>query len=83
MSDMVERVARAICCPTGCVADHFDDPKVCDYWRCESAARAAIEALRTPTPAMLHMLRTLDRPDARNYGITLWNALIDRALESK
>ncbi len=55
--DMVERVARAICCPHGCDGD-TGSGKPCDIAREDrmsmQQARAAIEAMREPTEAMLH-----------------------------
>jgi hypothetical protein len=51
MPGMVERVARAICCPIGCVAGPRRGP--CVSKTALPSARAAIEAMREPTPEMV------------------------------
>lgn len=79
MSEMVERVAQAICGddnPANILAVH------------RSRARAAIEALREPTEEMLsaaespaelfgQRFKWLSEDEAR----TVWNAMIDQALK--
>lgn len=50
MSEMIERVAKAICCPNGCLATlDCSIPNKRDMEK----AKAAIEAMREPTEAML------------------------------
>lgn len=71
----VEAVARAI------DPDAFN-PNAVNVWRRSSAiarARAALAALRTPTPAMVE---AMDRA-ARDNGLwaDLWQAAIDAAME--
>jgi hypothetical protein len=76
---MVERVARAI----GAICDDAD------WHRCRAAARAAIEAVREPTP---HMLKTTDDAENRvccaaayeRLGFDeTWPMMIDAALAEK
>lgn len=81
MSEMIERVARAMCCPDGCV-----DPKFCcipnprDIYR----VRAAIAAMREPTKEMCkagaerHMVSNLEEEAKIKYQ---W--MIDEALKKK
>lgn len=84
MSDMVERVARALCRHAG--AGHFKgrdlDAYVEIYWRGHaSGARAAVEAMRNPTDKMI--CASLDDHDKRSgrQSITeCWNSMIDAAL---
>ena len=66
MSEVVERVARAICCPNRACRVGCEVAK--DY---EPQARAAIEALREPTGAMLKV--------AGDFGEE-WQAMISAAL---
>lgn len=53
MSEMVERVARAICCPHGC-RNVDTQYAVCQAGTYRADARAAIEAMREPTEAMVN-----------------------------
>lgn len=95
MSEMIKRVARAICCPDGCNGD-TGSGRPCDIEREDSTsmhqARAAIEVMREPTSNMM----AADRPYeytapsgefviltdvATKYGI--WRAMIDAALSSQ
>lgn len=68
---MIERVARAICKQEYGSEDAGWDNQI-------PAARAAISAMREPTPAMLAELKGLD-PFFRGAG-KLWTALIDLEL---
>lgn len=79
VSDMVERVARAI----------FDasDHETSD---CIDMARAAIAAMREPTAAMaeagkvpITIVATIPPSDEPKplYGVQVWQAMIDAALE--
>jgi hypothetical protein len=80
--DMIERVARAICRsrnedpdgPLGLRGPVFNGP----YWMYYvQDARAAIEAMREPTPSMIDAAYewTTDSP------IHIWNDMIDAALK--
>ena len=96
MSEMVERVARAICAAYG---DDFDDqPKDLDAlrernktqdirahdpglptqddWR--ECAKAAIEAMRAPTAAMVE--RKIEALLDDEPASEIWSAMIDAAL---
>ena len=89
-TDMIERVARAICCPDGCDGD-TGSGKPCDIRREDSTsmtqARAAIEAMREPTPEMringgIAWVNAL--PDSETYVDTAdacWKAMINEALK--
>ena len=78
MSEMIERVARAMCQSDG------DDPE--RYWRdYEVNARAAIEAMREPTEAMIaagHLNDPLgcDVADAAAVYPAVWEGMINAAL---
>lgn len=78
MSEMVERVARAIdaCCADGVSRDW-------QWW--ENEARAAIEAMREPTEKMLVDAGTMDGYEgieghADRDHIEWWDNMIDAAL---
>jgi hypothetical protein len=75
MSEMIERVARALC-----KADGVDR---CIYPDCgcphEYRARAAIEALREPTPAMIEA--GIQCGDGYGSQPGTWQAMIDQALK--
>lgn len=83
---MVERVARAIC-----VSEKINDDDALGGWiHWQEAARAAIEAMREPTDAMLiasyDAERTYGRCDnkrelARQMFRPAWRAAIDDALK--
>ena len=77
MSEMIERVAKAIHKVT-----HDDKWPTCNF--CKDAARAAIEAMRQPTEAMIGAGRDatinndpLAYPDVEDT----WPAMIDAALK--
>jgi hypothetical protein len=94
MTDMIERVARAICAELeSTVYDPVDYDVVEECWpRFVSQARAAIEAMREPTDGMLaeadNMLpRFEEEPnEPRMMGVdgalVAWQAMIDTALEA-
>lgn len=79
MSEMVERVARAIC----------GEPRGCDYPQCRCSpswivgidrrSRAALTAMREPTEAMLKAFYG-DMPVESRLGDD-WRDMIDAALE--
>ena len=74
MSEMVERVARAIISSASSYAGYEANS---DYW--DSLARAAIEAMREPTEAMVNAA-----PDLRGvdfYPTDVWRAMIEAALK--
>lgn len=79
MSDMVERVARAICLK-------LSGPELDE---CENAARAAIEAMREPTRAMFLAGRELahsgdeDELMDRDSVKERWRVMIDAALSER
>jgi hypothetical protein len=79
MSEMVERIAKAIC-----AGDAW--PRQADIAR--TLARAALEAMREPTNAMIAAIenkaeeRYQAAPDMqRFYGDDLWRAGIDEAVK--
>jgi hypothetical protein len=77
MTEMIERVARAMCderCDWGC---RF----VREYWI--TAARAAIEAMREPTDAMLEFRLFFGSGEACQWAPHVWRAMIDAALGEK
>ncbi len=93
MNEMVERVARAICRSDpegpGCVMDEHPDRPPCTDENCRriAQARAAIEAMRDPPPAIICAVEDMaeERYNAaplmqRWYGEDVWNAGIDAAL---
>lgn len=53
MTDRVERVARAIIDSRGCGKMQDGKLTFCDECDCEAVVRAAIEAMREPTDAMI------------------------------
>ena len=87
MSDMIERVARALCRDYGddpdqrCVGGLIDGPR---WYLWRGKARCAIEAMRVPTDEMndapYHSgaITGLLPHDAEN----VWRAMIDAALSS-
>lgn len=81
MSEMIERVARAICRSGICgPREHLDEQENLNWRKFELEARAAIEAMREPTPDMLYA-------GAQTYqgitfsGVPSWTAMIDAALK--
>lgn len=76
MSEMVERVAKAIAMHWGCAPQTYDlNPDVRKDWA--GYARAAIEAMREPTPNMI--LAGMET-DAEMTAIA-YRAMIDAALK--
>lgn len=89
MSEMVERVARAIYYGPGVAEWH---PELPDHIkeRARRDARAAIQAMRTPTEEMLEIGNTEDQLSfssepgegrADNVIEDVWKAMIDAALK--
>jgi hypothetical protein len=82
-SEMVERVARAICRGVGQVRPDViltDEPAWHQYIY---AARAAIEAMREPTPEMLRAAQTTHASYLRAAtDAEIWQAMIRAALSS-
>jgi len=83
MSEMVERVARAIKLDDGspCISRDKGRNKLCahsDGCICRSLARAAIAAMREPTSAMREAAQT-DEISATQAWLA-WEAMIDEAL---
>ncbi len=71
MSDMVERVARALCEADGCTWDAWKDKKLSHF---HGRAETAIRAMREPT---------LDMVDAvidTEFYAEIWQQMIDAAL---
>ena len=83
-SEMVERIARAIDAALGEEADWMDiDPEFMN-----KVARAALEAMREPTEAMVYegYVRSAFAPECRVSSIQfdpkpVWIAMIDAALK--
>ena len=80
MSEMIERVARAICTKLGGIwteAGPDNDPDdFCDEYR--RIARAAIEEMREPTTAMLFGTKS-EFSEISLGGV--WGEMIDAALK--
>lgn len=84
MSEMVERVARAIC-----ESEKMNPDDALGGWiHWQDAARAAIEAMREPTEAMLlvrcdPLLRLGDEatPRVMQWRNGFWHGMIDEALK--
>lgn len=81
MSEMVERVARALyAVNTGGAASWEDEAPEFQQWVCEQA-RAAIAAMREPTEAMVEEgaseIRAAGGPEF------VWRAMIDAALKGR
>jgi hypothetical protein len=84
MSEMVERVARAIFEAeyTGGEGDEYRWERSQDAYRVQ--ARAAIEAMREPTDAMRDAMRLANTNIAGGYGGPGgWEAAIDAALADR
>lgn len=91
MSEMVERVARAICRQAN-IDDGYDDGLVfknsmdAGMWKNHiDQARAAIEAMREPTREMGWAgLHTTDALDQERTGVVsdVWQAMIAAALKN-
>lgn len=85
MATMVERVAKTICCPNGCVCDQ-EEP--CHAYQVEAVARAAIVELLVPTPTMLEAGREANALTKTNVlGLEYfppdlaWNAMVKEAMK--
>lgn len=83
MSEMVERVARAISEADGAPWEHMSDAHKRGT---REAARAAIEAMREPTPAVREQLAAWSANDPGDITGSanldeMWAALIDAALQ--
>jgi hypothetical protein len=79
MSEMVERVARAIIAGF----DEITEPE--ERASVRKLARAAIEAMREPTEGMVNLLlrnmsENEDNPNISYDAIEVWRAMIDEAL---
>jgi hypothetical protein len=79
MSDMIERVARAIC-----EAERMNPDDALGGWvHWQEAARAAIEAMREPSEEMLFAgHRAIKAPDRMLPSRAAWLAMIDVAVTS-
>lgn len=94
MSDMAERVARAIWeqrradiakLYPNLVLDEWGDGSVPRLNGVFEEARVAIEAMREPTDAMCVAAEDLSRVDAGQQGVdqaAIWRAMIDEALRN-
>lgn len=83
MTDMIERVARAICAHDGKPA--FDDRVEREQRRFRNAAFIAIAAMREPTEAMveaggLEVFSCSDDDPSAEKAAAAWPAMIDAAL---
>lgn len=76
---MIERVARAIC-KEGSHCCQNEGRPTCWASGYEDAARAAIEAMRVPTPAMIEAGRWAAEEGGAE---TIWSAMIDAALREE
>jgi hypothetical protein len=81
-NQMVERVARAICCPEGCAGD-TGSGRPCDIAAEDATsirqARAAIEAMRAADLSKMRLLLHAGT-DTWTDAQELWTAVIDAAL---
>ena len=88
MSEIIERVARAICASLDEDPDAADTPYEIRGWRLhQSTARAAIAAMREPTEAMIGAGGDIiwtrvnnDQNGINAHAIEAWCAMIDEAL---
>lgn len=92
-NEMVERVARALCIADGCDSDHISNDALDEgraLWTCYAdAARAAIDAMREPTEAMLAASPVVGTglDDDGKWAVNtrpakdVWSAMIDAALK--
>lgn len=86
MSEMVERVARALCVADGCDPDHESadpiDTGIKLWTRYVRDASAAIEAIREPTKAMIQAAYDSSLDDDERFDAhEIWQAMIDEALK--
>lgn len=77
MSEMVERVAKAI----EAEVDKLNDVRNIQGFY-EEIARAAIAAMREPTDGMVETAFSL-LPDRDPWPIAVWRAMIDESLREK
>ena len=81
----IEEVARAICCPDGCKRGKCDAGDQEGGWvlvQPHAAARAAIEAMREPSEAMmLAWLTQQEYGDSKTLMRAKHSAMIDAALK--
>lgn len=83
---MIERVARAICTAHGEFPDTETpyNPHVSHLWQHYiPSARAAIEAMRTPTEAMEEAAHYGEAPGEPNHFSEEWEQAIDAALQEQ
>ena len=76
MTDMIERVARAMCSADGGSLE-------VDVHHYRDMSRAAIEAMREPTDAMLEFRLFFGSGEACQWAPHVWRAMIDAALGEK
>ena len=86
MSEMIERVARALAKSDGADPDMVldVDGEPMPVWRATywHPARAAIEAMREPTERMVGVGEGAFTPDGLTHPVILgWRAMIDEALK--
>lgn len=77
MSEMIERVARALFEDANGTSDGWENT---NQTRWHIAARAAIEAMREPTPGMLQAGYTEMDYHAEGWLRAAWPLMIDAAL---
>ena len=89
MSAMIERVARAICCPEGCNGD-TGSGRPCDIEREDKTsmqqARAAIKAMREPNKEMMAAVDCAGTKEIwwnERAWLAGYHAMIDAALSSQ
>lgn len=81
MSEMIERVARAICRAGICgPRDHLNEQEDRNWRKFELEARAAIAAMREPTEAMITAADVEVHSDFLPPHMT-WERMIDAALK--
>lgn len=88
MSEMLERMAKTIC-----LGDELNplerlqvgDETIFRWETYQPRARAALSALREPSPAMVHARDGAAYTDSQRNGMTLgyWQAMIDAALDEQ
>lgn len=86
MSEMVERVARAICATipgTGNVDEHFSPPNRAAAQEWYKIARAAIEAMREPTPEMYDAVSDSGKMWRETNSAEVYRTMIAGALNEK
>lgn len=82
MSEMVEKVAMTLChYPAGPGDTNSCCPNEMGQKRCQRQARAAIEAMREPTEAMVECIPGGRIDDQRPVVRKHWAMMIDEALK--